>query len=168
MKKFLQTFNRTDSEDPMKVFRYHVEIQQFARFGFTSVTGVSADVDVVEFREGGSNTTPLKSPGITKFPDVTLVRGQIFAAAFGSNDVLNWFRQVFDVSAKWQASSRNFRRSVDIVQFDKEAVERYRWRLKQAWPRSIRPLSDLDALKSDNSLEQMVIVHEGFQLVSST
>lgn len=166
--KFLQTFNRTDSEDPMKVFRYHVEIAQFARAGFTKVSGLSAQTDVVEYREGGQNSTVQKSPGITKFPNVTLERGQIFAAGFGDKDILNWYLQVFNVSTKKAQSSRVFRRSVDIVQFDKEAVERYRWRLVQCWPTEMKPLSDLDALTSNNSIEMCTLAHEGFRLVSST
>jgi len=165
--KFLQTFNRTDAEDPMKVFRYHVEIAQFARFGFSKVAGLAAQTDIVEYREGGQNSTVQKSPGITKFPNVTLERGQIFAAGFGDRDVLNWYLQVFNVSTKKAQSPRAFRRNVDVVQFDKEAVERYRWRLVQCWPSEVKPLADLDAMQSNNSIESCTLAHEGFRLVTS-
>lgn len=163
--KFLQTFNRTDAEDPMKVFRYHVEIQQFARFGFSQVTGLNSQTDVTEYREGGQNSTAQKSPGQTKFPDVVLQRGQIFAAGFGDKDMLSWALQVFNVSTKLASTPKAFRRTIDIVQFDKEAVERYRWRLVQAWPSQFKPMGDLDALASGSSLESMTIVHEGFRLI---
>lgn len=165
--KFLQTFNRADSEDPMKVFRYHVEILQFARMGFSKATGLSAQTDIVEYREGGQNATVQKSPGLTKFPNITLERGQIFAAGYGDRDILNWFLQVFNVSTKKAQSPRAFRRSIEIVQFDKEAVERYRWKVVQCWPTEIKPIGDLDAMQSSNSIESCVLAHEGWRLVTS-
>ena len=166
--KFLQTFNRSDSEDPLKTFRFQVEIQQFARFGFQKCTGMQVTTDIVEYREGGMNSTPQKSPGLSKFSNVTLERGQIFSAGFGDKDCLNWYLQVFNVSTKKASSPKQFRRLVDIVQFDKEAVERYRWRLVQCWPTEVKPLGDLDAMASNNSIEQMVLAHEGWRLVTST
>lgn len=166
--KFLQTFNRTDAEDPLKTFRYHVEIQQFARFGFSKCTGLSAQTAVVAYREGGQNTTEQKSPGLTTFGNVTLERGQIFASGFGDKDILNWYLRVFNISAKTANSPKDFRRQVDIVQFDKEAVERYRWRLVQCWPTDVKPLGDLEALSNNNSIEQCVLTHEGFRLVTTT
>lgn len=164
--KFLQTFNRSDSEDPLKTFRFQVEIMQFARFGFQKCTGISATTDVVEYREGGQNATVQKSPGLTKFGNITLERGQIFAAGFGDKDVLSWYLQVFNVSAKTAASPKAFRRIVDVVQFDKEATERYRWRLVQCWPMEVKPLGDLDAMASTNSIEQMILAHEGWRLIT--
>ena len=167
MKKFLQTFNRADNEDPLKAFRYQIEIQQFARAGFSKMSGLSATTDIVEYREGGQNSTVQKSPGLTKFGNVTLERGQIFSAGLGDKDVLNWYLQTFNVSAKKAQSPRAFRRQVDIVQFDKEAVERYRWRLVQCWVTEIHPIGDLDALASNNVIEQCVLAHEGFRLITS-
>ena len=166
--KFLQTFNRSDEEDPLKTFLFQVEIQQYARFGFSKCSGLSAKTDVIEYREGGQNSTKQKSPGLTEFPNVTLERGQIFAAGFGDKDSLNWYFSVFNASSKKAQSPKNFRRQVEIVQFDKEAVERYRWQLVQCWPTEIKPLSDLDAMKSDNSIEQVVLAHEGWRLAKST
>jgi phage tail-like protein len=161
---FLGTFNRTDQDDPLKVFRFHIEIESFSRFGFSKMSGLERQTDVVEYREGGDNTTISKSPGLTKFPDVTLERGQILAAGKGNLDILKWATQVYDASAKGPSSSGAFRRDVDIVQFDKEGTEVHRWRLKDCWPRNDKPISDLDAMASNNSLQTMVLVHEGFRL----
>lgn len=162
--KFLQTFNRSDSEDPIKTFRYHVEIQQFARFGFSKCAGLQATTDIVEYREGGQNSTPQKSPGLTKFSNITLERGQIFSAGFGDKDCLNWYLQVFNVSTKAANSPKAFRRRLDIVQFDKEAIERYRWEVVECWPTEVKPLGDLEALSSNNSIESIVLAHEGWRL----
>lgn len=165
--KYLGTFNRTDQEDPLKTFRYTVEIESFARFGFAKCSKLAAKTDVVEYRVGGSNTTVLKSPGLTKFDNITLERGQVLAAGEGSDDCLLWYNQVFDAATKTPASSAAFRRTIDIVQFSKSGDEARRWRVKEAWPTGHSPVSDFDALTSANSIEVLEIVHEGYTLVSS-
>jgi phage tail-like protein len=45
--------------------------------GFSEVTGLSTDTDVVEYRAGADQTTPRKIPGVSKFTDVTLKRGVV-------------------------------------------------------------------------------------------
>ncbi len=165
---FLGTFNgRTDQEDPLKTFRFHIEIENFSRFGFAKCSKLQAQTDVVEYREGGDNTTPKKSPGLTKFPNITLSRGQILAAGAGDADIMDWYQQVFDVSAKKPGSTGKFRRDIDIVQFDKEGTEVARWRVDQCWPAEHAPFGDLDAMASENSIEEMVLAHEGYRKVAA-
>jgi phage tail-like protein len=162
---FLGTFGRTDAEDPLKVFRFHIEIEGFSRFGFQKVGGLEAQTDVTEYREGGQNATVQKSPGLTKFPDLTFERGQVLASGAGGEDILAWYSQVFDVSAKVAKSVGSFRRDIDIVQFNKEGNEVRRWRVVEAWPSQFKAMGDADAESSDNSIESMTVTHEGFFLV---
>jgi phage tail-like protein len=165
---FLATFDgRTDAEDPLKVFRFQVEVDNFSRFGFTKCSGLTVSVEEVKYREGGSNTTPQKSPGLADFPSITLERGQILATGAGGDDFIVWFTQVFDASAKTARSSKTFRKDIDIVQFDKEGNEARRWRLDEAWPSALTGAPDLDALSSENAIEKLVIAHEGFKLIPS-
>lgn len=168
IKPFLATFQRTDQEDPNKVFRYHIEVDSFARFGFSKMTGLSAKTEVVKYREGGMNATPQKSPGQTDFPDITFERGQVLSAGMGSLDILNWYTQVFNVSAATAASSTTFRRDIDVVQFNKEGDEVLRWRMEECWPSDVKPFPDLDALSSNNVIESMTITHEGYYLVTTS
>jgi phage tail-like protein len=164
--KFLRTFNRTDQEDPLKVFRYHIEIDGFARFGFSKVSGLKASTADVKYREGGDNTTEKKSPGLTSFPDVTFERGQILAAAYGAYDIVVWYTQVFDVSSKIAGSAGSFRRQIQVVQNNKEGVEVLRWAIIECWPKEPEFLPELDAMSSNNSIEKMVICHEGIRLLT--
>lgn len=163
---FLGTFGRTDQEDPLKVFRFHIEVEGFARLGFQKATGLQAQTDITEYREGGNNATVQKSPGLTKFPDLTFERGQILAAGFGEDDIVSWYKQVFDAGAKKPKSATAFRRDIDIVQFNKEGEEVRRWRVFEAWPSQFKATGDLDAESSDNSIENMIITHEGFKLIT--
>jgi len=165
-RKYLGTFSRTDAEDPLKVWRFQVEIEGFGRLGFSKISGLEGQTDVVEYREGGQNATVQKSPGLTKWPDLTLERGQVLGV--GVDDFLLWYTQVHDASAKKPKSSKVFRRDIDIVQFDKEGAEVRRWRVTEAWPSQWKPISDLDGSASDNSFESLTIVHEGCYLLAST
>lgn len=163
--KFLQTFSRTDAEDPLAAFRFLVEIDGFARSGFQKVSGLEATIEQLKYREGGNNTTIRKSPGLTEFSDLVLERGQIFSAGVGDKDVYNWYKQGFDVSARTAKSSRTFRRDIEIVQLDKEGNEAARWRLFEAWVAKLKPMSDLDAQGNEHSIETLTIAYEGFLLV---
>lgn len=164
---FLDVFNRSAQEDPLKVFTFQIEADSFSRFGFSKMTGLKAQTADIKYREGGMNTTEQKSPGLTVFPDVTFERGQVIAPGSGSLDMVTWYQQVFDISSKNAGSSLNFRRSIDIVQFDKEGIETLRWRLIEAWIKDLDPMSDLTALTNENSIEKMVVAHEGFRLITT-
>ena len=158
---------RTTAEDPLMVYTFVIEIEGFKRFGFSKCSRLAAETAKTEYREGGDNATAKKIPGLTTFPDITLERGQtINTPNAGGTDVLDWYQLVFDVAAKKPISSGNFRREIDIVQFDKEGNEAYRWRLTNAWPTQIQPNGDLDAMSSDVSIETMTICYEGFRLVT--
>lgn len=167
--RFLSTFNRTSQEDPLKVFRFAVEIENFARFGFSECGGLSPDTDVTEYREGTDASTPRKSPGMTKFGDIELKRGKILAAGQGDADIADWYNQVFNASARRPGASRVYRRTLDIVVFDREAQEVVRYRVLQAWCKAWKPLGDgLKGLGSDDIIEGMTIVNEGFRIIRRT
>ena len=49
---------------PYRVFRYQVEIDGISRAGFSEVSGMSASVDAIEYREGDDlRNTPASFPG---------------------------------------------------------------------------------------------------------
>lgn len=157
---------RASVEDPIKVFRYQIEIDEFVRAGFSEMSALVKETDVVEYREGGQNETPQKSAGLTKFPDLTFKRGQIFGSLRGGdNDFYNWAQDVHDVAAGGNAA--NYRRDIEVVQYNSSNIEVRRWRLSQCWPRSFKASSDLVGLTSENSIEELIITYEGFELIQS-
>lgn len=164
--RFLSTFNRTSQEDPLKVFRFAIEIENFARFGFAECSGLSPDTDVSEYREGTDPSTPRKSPGMTKFGDLDFKRGKILAAGAGDTDIADWYNQTFNASARRPAAAKVFRRSLDVVVFDREGVEVVRYRVLQAWCKAWKPIGDgLKGLGSDDLIESMTVVNEGFRII---
>lgn len=155
---------RASIEDPVKVFRFRVEIDGVVRAGFTECSGLERTTDVAEYREGGMNESPQKSAGLSKFSDIVLKRGQILGSQRGGdNDFVQWAREVHDVSTL--GNSANYRRTLSIVQFNSVNLEVKRWTIYNAWPSRYKPFSDLNGTSSDNSIEELTLTHEGFDLV---
>lgn len=156
---------RSSIEDPLKVFRFRVECDGVVRAGFSEVDGLSRETDVAEYREGGQNETPQKSAGLSKFPDVTLRRGQIIGSTRGGDDdFLEWAQDVHDVAVGGNALQ--YRRDLDIIQYNSLNVEVRRWRISNAFPRVYTPFTSLNGTSSDNSFETVVLAHEGFEQVA--
>lgn len=153
---------RASIEDPLKAFRYRVLIDGMTRAGFTEVNGLKRQTDKIEYREGGMNETPQKSAGLTKYPDVTLVRGQIIGSSRGGDtDLIDWANDVHQVSV--QGSASNYRRDLTIEQYNALNVRACYWTVYECWVSESVPMSDLKAANSDNSYETVVICHEGYE-----
>ncbi len=154
---------RSSFDDPLKAFRYRVFIDGVARAGFSEVSGLKSTTDVTEYSEGGNNATTQKSPGKTKFDNITLKRGQLVRSSFGGDeDMLEWRKRVYEANAK--GDSTDFRRSVEIVQYHRNGDEARRWTCDEAWPCTDKPFGDLAGASSDDSIEEYEICHEGYRL----
>ena len=152
---------RSINEDPIKTYRYRVEVDGFIRAGFSSVSGLSKDMSVVEYREGGMNETSQKSLGQASFSDITLTRGQITNSP-GEFDMLDWDAQTFDLGILGHPGE--YRRDMDIVQFDNFGIEVRRWRIINVIIKSLKPTGDFNGQSSENSMESLTLAHEGFVL----
>ena len=106
----------------------HVEIDDVAHAGFQKCSELSVEVANVQYFEGGS-LIPNKSPGRLPFADVTLERG-----ATRDLDLYLWFKEVADVAAGVGEVDDRYKRTLDIVQQDRDGRTRRRWPLFRAWP----------------------------------
>jgi phage tail-like protein len=173
--------------DPLRNFRFLVTFKalptastatnalQTATLGFTSVSGMAVTTDSIPYREGGYNTTVHQIPGQTTFAPITLQRGVIL----GTNQNYEWMRNMFATvqGGGTRSATQNFRCDLEIAvlshpipganpadttaaQSDHVAM---RFRVYNCWPTSVA-YSDLNA--GDNALfvEQMTLVHEGFDV----
>jgi phage tail-like protein len=177
----------TLTTDPIRNFRFLVtfiphdesnkalELLNSATFGFTSVSGMAVTTDSIPYREGGYNTTDHQIPGQTSFTPITLQRGVIL----GTKQNWNWMRQMFSTVQGGGARSvdKNFRCDLEIevlshpipgAQTADDTLEKgdhvaMRFRVYNCWPTAVA-YSDLNA--GDNALfvEQMSLVHEGFDV----
>ena len=61
--------------DPIRNFRFRVEMDGITDAGFTEASGFDSTTDAIEYREGKDAAHVRKLPGLTKFGDITLKYG---------------------------------------------------------------------------------------------
>jgi phage tail-like protein len=137
--------------DPYKSFSFLVEIDGVASAGFRSVSGLAAEAEVVEYREGADRlTSSRKLPGRVTYPNVTLRRGLTT-----SRELWDWWQTVRDGTLQ--------RRTVLIVLLNDAREPVLRWRLREAWIVRIE-YSELEASKNEIAIETIELAHEGLDL----
>jgi phage tail-like protein len=137
--------------DPYRNFRFVVDIDG-NRAGFTSVSGLAAEAEVIEYREGWDGlTSTRKLPGRVKYPNVTLRRG-VTTDRF----LWDWWKMILAGTVQ--------RRNVGIILLDDDRNEVLRWSLNEAWIAKIE-VSDLDAEGNEVAIESIELAHEGRELV---
>lgn len=157
-------YSNTQRHDPVLKFRFLVEFVATGgnnisiKSGFQKVSGLKADIDVTEYREGGDNITKHKIPGLVKFDAITLERG-----VSENKDMFNEFTKMFSYSAN-PVNSPSYKFSMRIKLLDRDGQTVIKtWNVKECWISSYE-FGDLDASSNDVVIEKMVVQHEGFEL----
>ncbi|OQP68342.1 phage tail protein [Niastella populi] len=151
------------ADDPKKNYplpKFHFQLDWGGtRIGFTEVTGLDFETEVIEYREGSSPTyNKTKQPGLTKFSNVTLKRGT-FLGDF------EFFEQ-WKKTQLFQEGKEKFRRDVTIRLLDEEHQPVISWTLSKAWPSKVQS-GDLKADANEVAIETMELVHEGLSIVEA-
>jgi phage tail-like protein len=129
--------------DPLRNFRFKVEIEGIIDAGFTEVTGFDSNTDVIEYREGNEPTHVRKLPGLTKTGDITL--------KWGLTDDMRLFNWRQDI-----INGKITRKTVSIVIFNETGDEKARWQCDNAWPSKLDP-TDLNAKGNDVAINTLTI-----------
>ncbi len=136
---------------PLVTFRYEVDWGG-TKIGFTEVSGLDVETEVIEYRHGASpEHSKVKMPGMQKYSNITLKRGS-FAS---DNEYYDWWNTVKLNSIE--------RRDITIKLLDPEGSAQLVWKVRNAWPTKVQS----PGLKSDASeaaIESMELVHEGLTI----
>lgn len=136
--------------DPYGHFNFLVEIDGVKRAGFTECTGLTADNDTIDYREGADPTMNVrKLSGLRKYGNISLKRGLT-----QDRDLWTWRQQVIEGLV--------LRKSVTIVLQDEARTEVMRWNFREAWPTKWEG-PGFNAKTSEASIETLELVHEGFK-----
>jgi phage tail-like protein len=180
--------NRSTLEtDPIRNFRFLVTFKPLdgnitgipggkgvAQLGFTSVSGLSVQTDSIPYREGGYNTTFHQIPGQTTFAPVSFQRGLVL----GTKQNWEWMRKLFATvqggTSNASVGANNFRCDIEIQVLSHPIAGTgsedgstagdhvaQRFMIYNAWITSLA-YSDLNAGDNAIFVEQMTVVHEGF------
>jgi phage tail-like protein len=133
---------------PLPKFHFRVEWGG-AKIGFSEVSGLSVETDVVEYRDGSSpEFHKIKMPGMQKFGNITMKRG-IFPA---DNDFFKWWNTV--------ALNTIERRDVTISLLNENHEPTVVWKIKNAWPSKVQS-TDLKSDDNGVAIETIELAHEG-------
>lgn len=146
---------------PLPKFHFQVEWSEDARMGFTEVSGLDFETEVIEYREGNSKKyNKTKQPGLTKYSNITLKRGT-FEGDF--NYYKEWQKTYFFQEGNKTGSK--FRRTITIKLLNEEHEPIITWQLENAWPSKIQS-TDLKADANEVAIETMEIAHEGLTILT--
>ena len=134
--------------DPVLAFHFAVEISGLFVAGFSDVSGLQAEIEVQEYREGGVNGYIHKRAGPTKYPSNLILKKGIT----DSTELWSWYSDVM--------RGRIQRKPVDVVLMSSTGEESRRWKLQNAYPvKWTGP--ELKATASEVAVETLELAHEG-------
>jgi phage tail-like protein len=133
--------------DPYRAYEFKLVIQGVTEGHFTECSNMAIKVDVIDYREGGTDQVVHRLPGRPYYGPITLRYGLT-----ASTELWNWMMSA--VKGKVE------RKNVSIVMLDADgATEVLRWDLVNAWPSEWRG-APLDAMGHEAAIEEMTLVFE--------
>ncbi len=134
--------------DPYKNFNFKVEITGITLAGFSEVSGLDSEVDVIDYREGGDGTIR-KLPGLAKFGNITLKRG-----VTDSLELYQWHKKILQGVMD--------RRDGVITLLDDAKKPVTRWKFSNAFPFKYEGPT-LSAKGNEVAIETLVLCCEGLE-----
>ena len=135
-------------QDPLRGFRFLVEIEGIASGGFVRVKGLQREIKHESYREGGVNDYEHKLFTQVSYPSVILERG------LALEDLWKW---------ALAASEGDIQRKTVWIRLQDEAGDKaWAWQLDWAMPVKWSS-SDLDANSSQVAMESLELAHHGLR-----
>ena len=135
-------------QDPLRGFRFLLEIEGITSGGFTRVKGLSREVKYESYREGGVNEYEHKLLTQVIYPVVVLERG------LALDDLWKWSQ----ATADGEVHRKNLR-----IRLQDEAGEKmWAWQIENALPVKWTA-TDLDAQASQTVMESLELAHHGLR-----
>ena len=133
--------------------RFAVEMDSVIVANFQECTGLSVEVQVLEYPEGGNNEYVHRLPGAMKYPNITLKRGLTDNPQF-----LQWRPTIAD--GKIVVKRKNL--SIKVFNHAGETIKQ--WDVTEAYPVKWSG-PDLRAGSMDFVLETVELAHKGWREV---
>ncbi|MEV4777570.1 phage tail protein [Burkholderia sp. LMU1-1-1.1] len=134
--------------DPLRGFRFLVEIDGIAVGGFLRAKGLVREVKYESQREGGVNHYEHKLFSQVTHPAVVLERGLAF------DQLWNWAHDV--------SEGRIVRKTISVRLLDERGGKGWTWHVDNAFPVKWSS-ADLDANSSQVLMESVEFVHHGLR-----
>jgi phage tail-like protein len=146
----MATANRND---PYPQFNFQVKIDGITVAGFSEVSGLTTDTNIIEYREGTEGSTVRKLPGLMKYNNIVLKRGWT-----ADSKLWTWRKTVID--------GKTQRLTGAIVLLDESRAPALTWNFSAGWPSKWEGPA-LNAKTSEVAIETLEITHELLELATS-
>jgi phage tail-like protein len=142
-------------QDPLRIFRYRLEIDGIEQAGFAEVAVGDLSTDPIEYREGDEITTVRKLNGLNKYGNITLKWG-----ITDSKELADWHQLIVDDSTPLDDARRNV-----VIRVQNEAGEdKAAFEVTKAWPCKYDP-SDLNAKGNEVAIDTLELCNEGVKRI---
>jgi phage tail-like protein len=138
-------------KDPFRGFNFRVEIDGVGSGSFSEVSGLTADGDAVDYREGMDKINNVrKLQGLRKFPMIVMKRGYT-----KDDELWRWYARIYN--------GEDVRRNGSVVLYNEQRKPVMRWLFENAWINKIEGPS-LKASGNEVAIESMELCHEGLSI----
>jgi phage tail-like protein len=137
--------------DPLRNFRFRVEIDGITQGGFSEVTGSESTVAAVDYREGTDPMHVRKLPGLVAYTNVTLKWG-----VTDNDELYRWYKDTRDGIV--------VRKTVNIVVQDESGADAAIFEILEAWPIKY-DFGDLNAKGNEAFVETLELANEGINRI---
>lgn len=138
--------------DPLRGFKFKVQIDGINRAGFREVSGLDAGTDAVDYREG-DEIAIRKLAGLQKFSNITLKRG-----ITEDQDLWKWRLNVMEGNIK------DARKNGQILLLDDKGETAAEWQFFNGWPTKWTGPA-FNATANEVAIDTLEIAHEGLKRV---
>ena len=137
--------------DPYRGFNFRIEIDGLTLGAFSECSGLTAEGDPVEYREGTDvPNTVRKLVGLRKYSNITLKRGYT-----KNNELWTWYANI--------ANGTQDRRNGTIVLMSEDRQDVMRWNFENGWINKVEGPT-FNASGNEVAIESAEICHEGLIL----
>lgn len=140
-------------KDPLRNFRFRLEIDGIQQGAFSEVAVGETTSDVIDYRDGTEPTHVRKLSGLTKYGSVTLKWG-----VTDSTELESWHDTI--VAGQVQKN----RKQVAIIVQDEAGADKARFVISEAWPSKYQ-ISGLNGKGNEVFIETIELVNEGIERV---
>lgn len=137
--------------DPFRSFNFRVEIDGLTLGSFSEVSGLTADGDSVDYREGTDlRNNVRKLVGLRKFSNITLKRGYTT-----NGELWAWYTNILNGIPD--------RRNGSVILMNEAHEDVMRWNFENAWVNKIEG-PPFKASGNEVAMESVDLIHEGVSL----
>lgn len=123
--------------------------------GFQEVSGLSVEIGIEEYAEGGENRFKHRMPGSVTYPNLTLKRGMLI-----DSQAAKWFKDSVE-AFQFEAND------ITVILLNEEHIPIQAWNFINAWPVKWN-IEGLNAMENTLMIESIEFAYQYFRRISPT